>query len=149
MPYLCFVNCCTLLATEGCQIIYYFSWLNRLISCCFIMSKMSTRKTSWKQDQIKDRYDPRSKHNQQKSEHSKCQQSWGVQGCSEPLSFFFLGFKEHLEWFKIDLNATKIIMYLSMRIHSKSCPIFTQKVAATLLKSSRKGAVVAQWFGRY
>ena len=38
------------------------------------------------------------------------------------------------------MNATKIIMYLSMRIHSKSCPIFTQKVAATLLKSSRKGA---------
>ena len=52
----------------------------------------------------------------------------------------FLGSKEYLDWLKIDLNAAKIIMYLSMRIHSKSCPIFTQKVAATLLKSSRKGA---------
>ena len=53
---------------------------------------------------------------------------------------FFLGSKEYLDWLKIDLNAAKIIMYLSMRMHSKSCPIFTQKVAATLLKSSRKGA---------
>ena len=52
----------------------------------------------------------------------------------------FLGSKEYLDWLKIDLNAAKIIMYLSKRIHSKSCPIFTQKVAATLLKSSRKGA---------
>ena len=67
----------------------------------------------------------------------------GSRGALSPSAVFFLGFKEHLEWFKIDLNATKIIMYLSMRIHSKSCPIFTQKVAATLLKSSREVAVVA------
>ena len=66
----------------------------------------------------------------------------GSGGALRP-SAVFLGSKEYLDWLKIDLNAAKIIMYLSMRIHSKSCPIFTQKVAATLLKSSRKGAVVA------
>ena len=29
------------------------------------------------------RHDPKSEHNQQISEHSKRQQSWGVWGCSE------------------------------------------------------------------
>ena len=66
----------------------------------------------------------------------------GSGGALRP-SAVFLGSKEYLDWLKIDLNAAKIIMYLSVTIHSKSSPIFTQKVAATLLKSSRKGAVVA------
>ena len=53
-------------SSEG-KIIYYFSWLNRLVSCCFIMSRMYIRKTSREQDKIKDRHDLRSKHNLQKS----------------------------------------------------------------------------------
>ena len=44
------------------------------------MSGMYTRKTSWKQDYIKNRYDPRSNHNQPKSKRSECQQSWGAWG---------------------------------------------------------------------
>ena len=36
------------------------------------------------------------------------------------------------------------VTYLSMRIHQKSCCIFPQNVAATLLSGSRKGAVGAQ-----
>ena len=35
------------------------------------------------------------------------------------------------------------ITYLSMRIHPKSCCIFSLKVSATLLNVSRKGAVGA------
>ena len=35
------------------------------------------------------------------------------------------------------------ITYLSMRIHPKSCSIFTLKVATTLLSGSRKGTVGA------
>ena len=50
-------------------------------------------------------------HNQQKSECSKRQWSWGVWGCSEtparPLRKF-LGYKEHLNWLKIDLNTAEI-----------------------------------------
>ena len=34
-------------------------------------------------------------------------------------------------------------MYLSMRMHPKSCPIFPLKVVATLLSRSRKGTVVS------
>ena len=44
------------------------------------MSGMYTRKTSWKQDYIKNKYDPRSNHNQPKSKRSECQQSWGAWG---------------------------------------------------------------------
>ena len=44
------------------------------------MSGMYTRKTSWKQDYIKNRYDPRSNHNPQKSKLSERQQSWGAWG---------------------------------------------------------------------
>ena len=57
-------------------------------------------------------HDPRSEYNRQESECSEHQQNWGVWGCSEtseePLRKF-LGAKEHLNWVKIDLNATKII----------------------------------------
>ena len=35
------------------------------------------------------------------------------------------------------------VTYLSRRIHTKSCSIFPLKVATTLLRSSRKGAVGA------
>ena len=37
-------------STERYQIIYCFSWLNRLVLCHFIMSRMYIRKTSWEQD---------------------------------------------------------------------------------------------------
>ena len=47
--------------------IYYFCWLNRLISYCFVMSRMYIRKTRLD----KDRYDPTSKHN------------WGKRKCSD------------------------------------------------------------------
>ena len=63
-------------SSEG-KIIYYFSWLNRLVSCCLIMSRMYIRKTSREQDKIKDRHDLRSKHNLQKSKHKKHIQNWG------------------------------------------------------------------------
>ena len=57
-------------------------------------------------------HDPRNEYNQEKSECSKCQWSWGVWGCSEtpvgPLRKF-LGSKEHLNWLKVDLNAAGII----------------------------------------
>ena len=45
------VNCYTLvvvLCTKGYQIMYYFSQLNRSISCHFIMFRIYIRKTSWK-----------------------------------------------------------------------------------------------------
>ena len=47
-----FCKFCSLLvlSTEGYQIIYYFSRLNRLVSCHFIMSSKYIRKTSWEQD---------------------------------------------------------------------------------------------------
>ena len=35
------------------------------------------------------------------------------------------------------------VTHISMRIHLKSCRIFSSKVAATLLSSSRKGTVGA------
>ena len=76
------VNCCILavvLSTEGYQIIYYFSRLNRLVSFRFVMSRMSIRKISWEQDQIRDTH-PRSKHNQRKIKCSERQWSWGVWG---------------------------------------------------------------------
>ena len=60
------------------------------------MLKMYIRKTSWEQDYIKDRYDPRSKHTPWKSKGIECQWSWviwgrgggggGGGGCSESLS---------------------------------------------------------------
>ena len=63
----------------------------------------------------KNRYDPRSKHNQQKKELSDRQRSWGVWGgCSESLRGAlkrkFLDSRRHLDWLKIDLNAAEIII---------------------------------------
>ena len=78
------------------------------------MSRIDIRKTSWEQDKIKDRYNPRSKHNQWKGEH---QQSRRILRCSKSLSGNFrgqdplrkvLGSKEHLDWLKLDLNAAQI-----------------------------------------
>ena len=50
-------TCCThavILSTEGNQIIHYFPWLNRFISCLFIMFRKYIRKTSWEQDYIQE-----------------------------------------------------------------------------------------------
>ena len=58
--------------------------------------------------QIKDRHDPRNKH-QRKSKRSKRQQSWGTL-LGERKRNKFSGTKEHLDWFKIDLNAAKTII---------------------------------------
>ena len=63
-----FLNICSLVivsSTEGYQIMYYFSRLNRLVSCHFIISRAYIRKTSWEQDQIKDRHDSIDSMNQQ------------------------------------------------------------------------------------
>ena len=40
-------------------------------------------------------------------------------------------------------ESTVGVTYLSVRIHLKSCHIFTLKVSATLLNGSRIGAVAA------
>ena len=40
-------------------------------------------------------------------------------------------------------DSTTEVVYLSMKIHPKSCSIFPLKVAATLLSGSRKGKVGA------
>ena len=57
-------------------------------------------------------HDLRSEYNWQKSECRECQQSWEVWRCSDtpegPLRKS-LGSKKHLNWLKIDLNATNII----------------------------------------
>ena len=63
----------------------------------------------------KNRYDPRSKHNQQKKELSDRQRSWGVWGDAlspsvGALKRKFLDSREHLDWLKIDLNAAEIII---------------------------------------
>ena len=50
-----------------------------LVSCYCIMSRIYIRKTSWEQDQIKDRHYPRNKH-QRKSKCSKRQRSWELWG---------------------------------------------------------------------
>ena len=88
------------LSTEGYEMIYYLSPLNILVSCCFIMFMMYIRKTSWKQDQIKDRHDHKGKHDQPENKSSKCQQSSRVLG----INIFrkFLGLEEHLDWLKIN-----------------------------------------------
>ena len=56
--------------------------------------------------------DPRSEYNRQKSKLVSINGAGGVWGLSEtpagPLRKF-LGFKEHLNWLKIDLNAGEII----------------------------------------
>ena len=44
------------------------------------MLKMYIRKTSWEQDYIKHRYDPRSKHTPWKSKGIECQWSWVIWG---------------------------------------------------------------------
>ena len=99
-----FVNCCTLvvLSTEGYQIIYYFSRVNRLISCNFIMPRMYIWKTSWEQDKQK----------------SGSQRSWGSLGLRwAPQQGFFweetpkklLSSKRHIYWLKIGLNSTEMI----------------------------------------
>ena len=49
------------------------------------MSRMYIRKTSWKQDQRKDRHDLRSKHNQWKSKLVSVNRGGGVSGLSVPL----------------------------------------------------------------
>ena len=64
------------------------------------MSRMYIRKTSWEQGKMKNRYDPRSKHNQWKSEHGELQRSWGGTTSQNFWS---------LDWLKIDLNAMNII----------------------------------------
>ena len=65
---------------------------------------------------VYNRHDPRSKYNQWRSKHSKCQPSCKISRCSEPLSGCFkgwhpliksLGSKKHLDWLKIDSNAAK------------------------------------------
>ena len=57
-------------------------------------------------------HDPRSEYNQQKSECSERQWNLGDWGYFEtpagPLRKF-LGFKEHQNWLKINLNAAEII----------------------------------------
>ena len=58
------------------------------------------------------KHDPRSKHNRQKSECSKCQQSCGVWACSKtPAGLLrkFLDSKVHQDWLKIDLHVDKTI----------------------------------------
>ena len=73
-----------------------------LMRCCFLQSGALCATITH----------PRGEYNQQKSECSEHQWSWGVWGCSEtptgPLRKF-LGFKEHLNWLKIYLNAAEII----------------------------------------
>ena len=73
----------------GYQIIL-LSWLNRLVSCCVIMARIYVRKTSSEQNYIKDRHDPRSKHNQWKSNCSKNQ--WSCGGWEEHPETFSRGF---------------------------------------------------------
>ena len=61
------------------------------------------------------RHGHRSEYNQWNTDCSKHQQNWGVWECSKSASRGpstlrnFLGSKEHVDWFKIDLNPTEII----------------------------------------
>ena len=92
---------------------------------------------------MKDRHDPKSKLNQWKSKHVKCQRS---QKCSKPCR---CGFKwqSPLLGSRVQVapgERAAVLMDLSVRIHPNSCCIFPLKVAATLLRGSRKDEVGAQ-----
>ena len=87
------------------------------------------KKTSWVKDQLNNRYDPRSKHNQHKREPSKHQWSWGSGGALSPLAEVlgaeppdkFLGSKEHLDWLKIDLNVAEMIIVQDRKGAKNQC----------------------------
>ena len=79
------VNICSpalviLLSTEGYQIIYYFSLMNRMlfyyIQDVYQKNQLGTR--------LKDRHNPRIKHNHQKSKCSEYEQHWGIWGTLSP-----------------------------------------------------------------
>ena len=116
-----FVNCCTIvivLSTEGYQIIYCCSWLNRLVSCLFIMSRMYNKKPAG--NKIRQMTDMISAVNivTGKASIVSVDRAGGCMGHSELLSEDsrgwsllrkFLGCIEHLDWLKINLNVAKIV----------------------------------------
>ena len=66
--------------------------------------------------------------------------AWGSGGCSEPLSGVLksifiersiLGFKEHLDWLKIDLNAAEVITAQDNKRKKNYCD---GKLTYTMLK---------------
>ena len=116
----CFINCCTLanvLSTEWYQKVYYFSRLNSLVACRFIMSRMYIRKTSCGKIRQKTDIIPGVSLISGKASVTSVNRAGWSWGRSELHSGnfrglctlrTFLGSKEHLYWLKIDLTAAEI-----------------------------------------